>query len=246
VIRWLALLLLVPCLAFAQDAALEAVYEAADAIDLARAEYGAGRDDEGDRLLQAAEVQLAAAEAAWPSLPRLGYERARIALLRKRPADAEEALLGSMKGTMPTPEHIRMAALLDEVRQLQGRPSLGQQWEQSAAVRNGGIATIAGGVALAVAGLAVSYGSFKDSADKGVTPARRDLNRLGWGLVAGGGAVALGGGAMTVVGQVQLEQLRGVLPGPWRLPTERPDELAALPGARVGFALTWQLPVGAP
>jgi hypothetical protein len=243
----LLLLMLLPSLALAQDAALEAVYEAADAIDLARSEFAAGRDDEGERLLQKAETQLDAAQKAWPSLPRLGFERARIALLRKRPADAETPLLGSMKEEMPTAEHIRMATLLDEVRQLQGRPSLGAQWSKSADVRNAGVATLAGGIALTVAGLAISYGSFKDSADNGVTPARRDLNRLGWGLAAGGGALAAGGGALTVVGQVQLGQLRAILPGPWRLPLENEGGLAARPvEARIGFALSFRLPAGTP
>jgi tetratricopeptide (TPR) repeat protein len=212
-------LLLFPCVALADDtgAAAEMVYEAADAIDAARAEQQAGRADEADRLLREAEVRLTEARKLAPDLARIGFELARIHLLRGDADAAHLTLEGALKLELPIEEHVRMAVLLDEVRAALGRPSAGASWKRSQQIRNGGLGVLAGGLAVLGVGLALAYISFDQAATSGVTEDNLQLNRFGWAFAGIGGGIAAGGGALTIVGQVRVETLRAVLPGPWRL-----------------------------
>lgn len=234
---WLPLLL-APIAVLAGNASMEAserVYEAADAIDAARGEVQAGRADEADRLLSEAESLLKQAAKLDPGLGRVGYERARIHLLRKNPTAAQAALTRAMRLDLPTGEHVRMAELLDTVRGDLGRPGLGVQWRRDSAMRDAGVGVLAGGAALAALGMVVAYVSFVGASEEGVTEDNLSLNRFGWTLAGLGGGVAVGGGALTVIGQVRLDGLRRILPGPWRLVTRPPS------GSFV-VALRWSVP----
>lgn len=214
-----AAVLLLPSVALGGDveAATEKVYEAADTIDAARAEQQAGRSDEASRLLADAEVLLIDARRSAPELPRIGYELARVHLLRDDPAAAQMTLEGALKLDLPIEEHVRMAGLLDEVRAELGKPSAAAAWAQSQAIRNAGLGVLAGGLAALGIGFAVAYTSFEQAAADGVEESNLQLNRFGWALAGIGGGITAGGGALTIVGQVQVEKLRAVLPGPWRL-----------------------------
>ncbi len=214
-----AVLACAPTAALAADreAATEKVYEAADAIDAARAELQAGRADEARTLLAGAEILLVDARKLDPELPRIGFELARIHLLRDDPEAAKLTLEGALKLDLPIEEHVRMAGMLDEVRAQLGKPSAGTEWRQSHTLRGAGLGGLAGGLAVMGIGMAVAYASFDDAATDGVTDGNLALNRFGWALVGVGGGLSAGGGALTIVGQVRLEKLRAVLPGPWRL-----------------------------
>jgi len=214
-----AAVVLLPAPARAGDVevATEKVYEAADAIDAARAEQQAGRGDEAERLLRDAEVLLTDARRIAPTLPRIGYELARVHLLRDDPGSARITLEGALKLDLPIEEHVRMAGLLDEVRAELGKPSAGAAWAQSQTIRNGGLGLLAGGLAALGVGFAVAYTSFDQAATDGVSEGNLQLNRFGWALVGIGSGITAGGGALTIVGQVQVEKLKAVLPGPWRL-----------------------------
>ena len=90
-------LLLLPGVVVAQESAARAeatdlVYEAADALDQARAELEAGRKGEGERLLSKAERDLERAAELDPTAPRLGFERARLAQLDGVPEEAAAVL----------------------------------------------------------------------------------------------------------------------------------------------------------
>lgn len=224
----LALLLaFLPTLAAAQqpsDAALDKVYEAADIIDAANSELQAGRTDEAERLLQSAEILLTDARKLEPDLARVGYEQARIHRLRDDTPAARAALVASMRLDLDISEHVRMAELLDEVRHDLGQPPLGVEWRTSSTVRDAGVGALAGGMGLAALGLAIAYASFEAAAEGGPTEETLTGNRLGWALTGIGGGIGLGGGALTIVGQVKLERLRGILPGPWRLAEREPEE----------------------
>lgn len=230
-------LLLVPVPARADSAmeASEKVYEAADSIDAARGEAQAGRAEQADRLLVEAERLLREAATLDPDLARVGYEQARIHLLRDKPTQAQAALKTAMKLELPTGEHVRMAELLDTVRSDLGRPSLGVQWRRDTAMRDAGIGVLAGGAVLTALGMVVAYVSFAGAAEDGVTEDNLSLNRFGWALAGVGGGITLGGGALTVAGEVRLGGLRRILPGPWRL-TERAT------GSSFVVALRWSLP----
>ncbi len=220
------------------DAAMDAsekVYEAADAIDAARAEAQAGRTDQADQLLAEAEGLLREAAKLDPDLARVGFEQARIHLLRKKPTQAHAALTAAMRLEIPTGEHVRMAELLDTIRGDLGRPGLGVQWRRDRTLRDAGLGVTAGGAALAALGMAVAYVSFAQAAGDGVTDQNLSLNRFGWTLAGVGGGFALGGGALTVVGEVRLGGLRRILPGPWRL-AERPREASFV------LAFRWSVP----
>ena len=215
--------------------ASEKVYEAADAIDAARAEAQAERPEEADRLLSSAEALLKEATRMDPSLGRVGYELARIHLIRNDPVSAQQALTRSMRLDLPTGEHVRMAELLDTVREGMGRPSLGLQWRRDTALRDAGVGVLAGGAALTAIGMLVAYVSFVEAADSGVTDQNLGTNELGWALAGIGGGITVGGGAMTVIGQVRLDGLRRILPGPWRLASREPSGSFVL-------ALRWTVP----
>ncbi len=214
-----AALFLLPSVVHADDveAATEKVYEAADAIDAARAEQQAGRAGDAERLLGEAEVLLIDARRLAPDLPRIGYELARVHLMRDDPAAAQLTLEGALKLDLPIEEHVRMAGLLDEVRGELGKPSAGAAWAQSQTIRNAGLGVLAGGLAALGIGFAIAYTSFDQAASDGVDGGNLQLNRFGWALAGIGGGITVGGGALTIVGQVQVEKLRSVLPGPWRL-----------------------------
>jgi hypothetical protein len=243
-LRWLAALLLLiaaPAVAADRDAALEKVYEAADAIDAARAEADSGRDDEAVRLLADAEGHLAAARALDPGVPRIGYELARIHVLRADGKAAADALAPALRLPMPLEQHLRMVSLLNEIRDGQGQPSLAVAWRRSHDMRNAGIATLVGGLAVTAAGLAVAYSSFDSAAADGVTQERLDMNQAGWAITGIGGGVTAAGLGLTAAGQVRVGLLQGILPGPWRLTDgrrSRPTLYAGLvvsgtlPGAR--------------
>jgi hypothetical protein len=231
-------LLLASATALAGEGSLDAserVYEAADAIDAARAEVEDGRAEEADRLLAQAESLLKEAAKLDPELARVGYELARIHLIRKSPLSAEQALTRSMRLDLPTGEHVRMAELLDTVRSDLGRPRLGVQWKRDTALRDAGVGALAGGAAVAAIGMAIAYISFVGATEEGVTDENLATNRFGWALAGVGGGIAVGGGAMTVIGQVRLDGLRRILPGPWRLAS---DERSA----SFVLALRWSIP----
>lgn len=239
--RALGLLLLcsliaLPAAAADRDGAMEKVYEAADSIDAARAERDAGRDDEFTRLLADAEGHLAAARALDSTVPRIGYELARIHVLRDDHPAASDALLPAMRLEMPLEQHLSMVALLDDIRVHQGQATLGVAWRQSRDLRNAGIATVVGGLAAAAAGLVVAYTSFDAAAGQGVTDERLQMNQAGWALTGIGGGIAGAGIGLTVVGQVQVGLLQGILPGPWRLPQTRE------PAVFAGFTVSGPLP----
>jgi hypothetical protein len=239
-----AALLLLPAVATAadRDAALEKVYEAADAIDAARAEQEAERPDEAVRLLADAEGHLAAARALDPDVPRIGYELARIRVLQGDEKAAAEALTPALKLPMPLEQHLSMVALLDGIRARQGQPPLGVAWQRAQDLRGAGIATLVGGLAATAAGLAVAYTSFEGAATDGVTDEALATNRGGWALCGVGGAATAAGLGLTAAGQVQVSLLQGVLPGPWRLAGgER-----STPSLYAGLLVSGTFPPGAP
>ncbi len=199
------------------EQALDKVYEAADTIDAARSELQAGRAAEADRLLSAAEILLTDARKLEPELARVGFEQARIHRMREDYSSARAALVASMRLDLELTEHVRMVELLDEVRRDLGQPPVGTVWRTSSTLRNAGVGALAGGLGLAAAGLAIAYVSFDQAADTGPTEATLAANRLGWALTGIGGGIGVAGGALTIVGQVRLELLRGILPGPWRI-----------------------------
>ena len=214
-----ALGLLAPRAALAQGSseAADLVYEAADALDQARAELEAGRQSAAERLISQAERQLEDARAIDPDLPRLGFETARLHQLDGAPEVAEEVLVASMVGDLPFGEHVRSVDLLNAIRGDLGKPSVGAEWRQTQLLRDVGIATVAGGLVASVVGFAIAFGTFAQEAYTGVTDKGIGGNRFGWGLSIVGGGVAVGGGALTLAGQLRLVRLRRILPGPWRL-----------------------------
>ncbi|MCO4772430.1 MAG: hypothetical protein KDA24_20525 [Deltaproteobacteria bacterium] len=217
-----ALLLLIPVSALGQDTAARAeatdlVYEAADALDQARAEFDAGRRSEGERLLSRAERDLERAAELDPSAPRLGFEQARLQQLDGQPLDAELVLTEWMLGDLPFGEHVRSVDLLNDIRGELGRPTVGVEWTQAQQLRNAGIGVLAGGLVASLVGVGIGFGTFAEEAYSGVTDKGIGGNRFGWGLAIGGAGVALGGGGMTLAGQLKVARLRRILPGPWRL-----------------------------
>ena len=201
----------------ASSEAVDLVYDAADALDQARAELEAGRQSAAERLISQAERHLAAARAIDPDLPRLGFETARLHRLDGAPEVAEEVLVRSMLGELPFAEHVRSVDLLNAIRGDLAKPTVGAQWRKTQLLRDVGIATVAGGLVASVIGFALAFGTFAQEAYTGVTDKGIGGNRFGWGLSAVGGGVALGGGVLTLAGQLRLVRLRGILPGPWRL-----------------------------
>lgn len=238
----LLFLLLLPTAALAgpRDDALDKVYEAADAIDAARAEQEAGRDDEVVRLLADAEGLLITARALDPALPRIGFEQARLFMLRGKPKAAAEAITPSLKLEMALDQHLRMASLLDTIRADMGQPPLGVAWTQARAMRDAGIVTLAAGLAVTAAGLAVAYTSFDDAVQGGVTDDTLARNEAGWALTGLGGGVTAGGAGLLVAGQVRVSLLAQILPGPWRLPKTRRDARSTrrAPETTLGLALS--------
>lgn len=227
-----------PAAAADRDAALDKVYEAADAIDAARAEQDAGRSDEALRLLADAEGDLASARALDPTLPRIGYELARIHVLREDSRAAADALLPALRLDMPLEQHLRMVSLLDEIRGTQGQAPLGVAWQRSQGMRDGGIGALVAGLAVTAAGLAVAYSAFVEAASPlGVTDERLATNQAGWALTGVGGGIAAAGLGLTVAGQVRVGLLQGVLPGPWRLPQKRERESELYAGISVSGLL---------
>jgi tetratricopeptide (TPR) repeat protein len=200
-----------------RQAALDLVYEAADRIDTADAEQRAGRPDEAERLLSEAEQTLARAAKEEPALPRIGFERARVQLLRDRPEEAEAALIPALRLQMAWNEHVRMAELLDQARRAQDRPTLAEEWRSRRRLRGAGVSAVAAGLGLMAGGLALTYAAFDEGVREGVTPERLSRNRGGWGMAGAGAGIAVAGGAICVVAQIDLERLEAMLPGPWRV-----------------------------
>jgi hypothetical protein len=214
-----ALLLLAPSHARAQGSAdaADLVYEAADALDQARAELEAGRQSSAEKWISQAERQLERARELDPDLPRLGFETARLHRLDGTPDIAEEVLVASMLSELPFGEHVRSVELLNAIRVDLGKPSVGEEWRQTQLLRDVGIGTVAGGLVASVIGFAIAFGTFAQEAYTGVTDKGIGGNRFGWGLSIAGGGVAIGGGVLTLAGQTRLVRLRRILPGPWRL-----------------------------
>lgn len=229
-----------PASAQGSSEAIDLVYEAADALDQARAEIEAGRQGAAERLISQAERQLAQAREIDPDLPRLGFETARLHRLDGQADLAEEVLVASMLGELPFGEHVRSVDLLNAIRGDLGKPTVGAEWRQTQLLRDVGIATTAGGLVASVIGFAIAFGTFAQEAYTGVTDKGIGGNRFGWGLSIVGGGVALGGGVLTIAGQVKLVRLRSILPGPWRL-TQGPGLQIGPPvvigGPRAGAAL---------
>ena len=216
------LLLSVPGVAWGQSSSARAeatdlVYEAADALDQARAEFEAGRDSEAERLLSKAEKHLERAAELDPTAPRLGFETARLNRLDGDPEQAEITLTTWMLGDLPFGEHVRSVDLLNEIRADLSKPSVGVEWRQAQQLRDVGIGVLAGGLVASLVGFGIGFGTFAEEAYSGVTDAGIGGNRFGWGLSIAGAGVALAGGGMTIAGQVRVAGLRKILPGPWRL-----------------------------
>ena len=241
-------LLLLPGVVVAQESAARAeatdlVYEAADALDQARAELEAGRKGEGERLLSKAERDLERAAELDPTAPRLGFERARLAQMDGVPEEAAAVLTEWMVGDLPFGEHVRSVDLLNDIRGELGLPSVGAEWKQATDLRNAGVAVLAGGLVTSLAGFAIGFGTFAQEAYSGVTDKGIGGNRFGWGLSVAGAGVAVGGGVMTLAGQLKVRKLRRILPGPWRLSGEPPGLVRPSPVA-VTHGPTWGLEVG--
>lgn len=231
----LALLLVLPSLAgpaFAGEAetkakALDLVYEAADAIDSARAELKAGREREAERLLTRAEEYLTRAEALVPGLARVAFERARLQETEGEEALALQTLEGALAGELPGADHLRGIELVDALRDRLGKPSLGADWRRANTSKNLGGALLGGGLALSLAGLGVAMGTFAHDVYNGVTDAGIGGNRVGWALCIVGAGIGGVGGGVVIGAQVRLDQLKLILPGPWRLPGGSQAQAAA-------------------
>jgi len=225
--------------------ATDLVYDAADALDQARAEFEAGRKGEAERLLSQAEKALAEAADLDPTTPRLGFEQARLHRMDGQSEDAELLITTWMTGDLPFAEHVRSVDLLNAIRGDLGRPTVGVEWKQAQDLRNVGIGVLAGGLVASVVGFGIGFATFAEEAYSGVTDKGIGGNRFGWGLSIAGGGVALGGGVMTLAGQLKVLRLRRILPGPWRLTQSSPVpgllRDSGLP-ARTGEG--WMLEVG--
>ncbi|GEM_PF-1636090 len=197
--------------------AADLVYDAADAIDEARRHLDEGRISERDRALTAAERFLDQAEEIEPGYPRIRYERARLQQVDGEPAIAEETLLTLMGEELPTVEHVRTAELLDSVRADLELPPVGLVWERTTAARNVGLATLGGGVAATLAGIAIAFGSYAADTEDGRERTTQNVQTAGFVLAGIGGGLTLGGGAVTLGAQARLGGMQGWLPGPWRL-----------------------------
>ncbi len=244
-----ALVLCLPPAAQAQGSAqaTDLVYEAADALDQARAELEAGRQSSAEKWISQAERQLAEAREIDPDLPRLGFETARLYRLDGTPEIAEEVLVASMLSELPFAEHVRSVDLLNEIRADLHKPSVGAEWRDTQLLRDVGIGTVAGGLVASVIGFAIAFSTFAEEAYTGVTDKGIGGNRFGWGLSIAGGGVALGGGVLTLAGQVRLVRLRRILPGPWRLsgmPGLQHADPTVIAGPMAGAAL--QIRFGGP
>ncbi len=228
----------------ARAEATDLVYEAADALDQARAEFEAGRDSEAERLLSRAEADLQRAGELDPTTPRLGFERARLQRMDGQPAEAELLLSEWMAGDLPFGEQVRSVDLLNAIRADLGRPTVGVEWRQAQDLRNAGIGVLAGGLVASLAGFAIGFGTFAQEAYTGVTDKGIGGNRFGWGLSIAGAGVAIGGGAMTLAGQLKIVRLRRILPGPWRLTSSGPPGLLRGDPGTVAPGEGWMLEVG--
>jgi len=238
-----------PAIATAQESAARAeatdlVYEAADALDQARAEFDAGRQAEGERLLGQAEKNLDLAEDRDPTTPRLGFERARLHRLDGDPEEAETVLTAWMASDLPFGEHVRSVDLLNDIRGDLSLPTVGVEWRRAQDLRNAGIGVLAGGLVASLVGVGIGFGTFAQEAYSGVTDQGVGGNRFGWGLSFVGAGVAVGGGAMTLAGQLKVIRLRRVLPGPWRLTRAGPPGLETSQGIRQTGEGGWLLEVG--
>jgi hypothetical protein len=200
----------------AESKARDHLYEAADLIDEGRAELNAGRQAEGERLLSEAEDHLRAAEKLAPDMPRLAYERARLLRIDGDPRRAEQLLVASLRGPVVLGEHLKAVELMDALRKDQGKVTLGAEWRANQVVRNAGIGVIAGGVGVALAGFGAAFGTFANGVYQGIDDTRIGANRGAWAAAAVGGGIAVAGAGVTVAGQVGIDKLRIVLPGPWR------------------------------
>lgn len=198
--------------------ALDLVYEAADAIDAARAELEAGRQREADRLLNRAERFLDEAARLAPDLRRVQFERARLLQADGDPSRAEALLLTVMHGPMAPRDHVRAVSTLDDIRDGLGKPTAGAQWRTTTAVRNAGIATIGAGIITAIAGFAGGFDALAQDTYHRVDSVDTSPRQAGLAVGIAGAGIAGFGGALTIGGIVERGKLRFVLPGPWRLP----------------------------
>lgn len=206
--------------AAAQESELSAqdlLYEASDAIDAALRERQSGRDLEADRLLNRAEDFLNRAERLDPALGRVSFERARLLRVDGEPDTAERVLLEAMAGPrLEFSDHAEAVILLDTIRYDLGRPPVGLQWRRSRGARDVGLGMLLGGAVASIIGYSLAFSTLADAT---YTRSPVDAQRQQAGLVmaAAGGGFAVGGGVLTIGGQVQVVRLESVLPGPWRL-----------------------------
>lgn len=228
----------------ARAEATDLVYEAADALDQARAEFEAGRLGEAERLISQAEKDLELAAKLDPATPRLGFERARLHRFDGQPEEAEILLTEWMSSDLPFAEHVRSVDLLNAIRGDLSRPTVGVEWKQAQDLRNVGIGMLAGGLIASLVGVGIGFGTFAQEAYSGVTDEGIGGNRFGWGLTFVGAGVAVGGGAMTLAGQLKIIRLRRVLPGPWRLTQAGPPGLQTFGGVPRSSGGGWVLEVG--
>lgn len=200
-----------------RDRVRDLVYEAADAIDAAELERREGNQRESDRLLSEAERFLDDAWRLAPGDATVSLQRSRLLRLDGDPETAEAELIGALVHKLDPTIHGRGVVLLDQIRLDRGRPPVGSTWRTGTSMQLAGAAALGGGLALAVGGFA---GAFDATAK--ATYAQRDVipaqTTAGWVLAGAGGGVGAFGGALLIGGQLQLDALRRVLPGPWRLP----------------------------
>jgi hypothetical protein len=205
-------------LAADREAALEALYVAADVLDKAEGALAAGNAADGQRFLVQAYGHLETARKLDPSLHRTAFERARLFLLRNDPRQGEAVLLPVMRGDLPITDRVRGVELLDSLRIMQDRPTLGDEWEAATGMRDAGAMLLGIGASTFVAGLAVAFDSYVRGAAAKIDDDAIAINRFGWVLTGVGGGIALGGTGLVVAGSVRIGALRPILPGPWHLP----------------------------
>jgi hypothetical protein len=245
------LLLLYAAAAHADDEmrakALDLVYEAADAIDQAKAFLDEDNEREAERLLTRAEEYLKRAQALDGGLARIPFERARLQKLDGAPDLALGTLHTALRGELSLEDHLRGVKILDELRADLEKPPIAAEWRQRVTLRNVGGGALAGGMIASAVGLGLAFSSFAQGAYHGVTDLDLFANRFGWGLGFVGMAVSAAGGAVMIVTTVQVDELKSILPGPWRMEGGRPSgrgarAQTAAPPFSVMLALRWPPP----
>jgi len=200
-----------------EDKAADLVYEAADAIDEALAHLRAGRQRGADRKLSEAERFLDEAERLDPHAAGVTFQRARLHQADGDPAAAEALLLREMTRRLDVTDHTAAVSMLDRARGDLGRVPVGAAWKSASGARNGGIGVLAGGLVAAGVGFGIAFDTLA-AATYDNTAAAGGPQTAGWVLAGVGGGLSAGGAGLLIGGQFQLDALRKVLPGPWRLP----------------------------